>query len=388
VLGVELNAPLVPVLASQNLADQLRAEIEAVREASADQLTEGTPDSFLGLRDFITKALDEERSEVEWRRIWFTCMARAAGLDADPQTAEERLTDLARSKRAVFVIDGLEDLFQDFSSDDRQQRALRSLLTGCPEWLRSLRGLPLGLVVFVRRDLVMNSIHQNARQFLERYRAYELRWNRSEARRLVAWVCDHAQSLSYASGFNVLDATPKELSQLLGQVWGKKLGSDNSREARSEEWFFAALSDYNLQIQARDIVFFLAQAARGSAGEESTTRWTDRLLTPQAMRKALPASSREKIYAIEQENPPVGRIFDRLRGLPAEIRKIPFTLVSAGLDVLEAQLLEANGILFREGDQNWIPEIYRHGLGFGISKVGRPRIVSINKLVRERGDVV
>ena len=125
-------------------------------------------------------------------------------------------------------------------------------------------------------------------------------------------------------------------------MWGKKLGSDNSREARSEEWFLAALSDYNLQIQARDIVFFLAQAARDSASEDNnTTRWLDRLLTPQAMRKALPVSSREKINAIAQENAPVGHIFDRLQELPADTRKIPFTLTLAKLDLTEARLLEA-----------------------------------------------
>jgi hypothetical protein len=169
-------------------------------------------------------------------------------------------------------------------------------------------------------------------------------------------------------------------------VWGQKLGSDNSREARSEEWFLAALSDFNLQIQARDIVFFLAQAARGSAGEDSTTRWADRLLTPPAMRRALPLSSREKINAMAQENAPVGRLFDRLQQLPEDIRKVPFTLKSVGLELAEAQLLEANGVLFREGDQYWIPEIYRHGLGFSGSKVGRPRIVSITKLIRDRGD--
>lgn len=384
---VELAAPLVPVLASQNLAEELRVGVETVRKASADVLTGESPDSFLSLRDFITKALYEQRSEVEWRQIWLTCMARAAGLDATPETAEAMLTDLARNRRAVFVIDGLEDLFQDFSKDERQQSALRALLTGCPEWLRSLRGLPLGLVVFVRRDLVENSIHQNARQFLERYRAFELRWNRTEALRLVAWVSQHAQVLNAAESFDILRAGAKELSQLLIQVWGKKLGSDNSREARSEEWFLAALSDYNLQIQARDIVFFLAQAARDSAGEDNTKRWLDRLLTPQAMRKALPVSSREKIDAIAQENAPVGRIFNRLQELPTDVRKIPFTLASAKLDLAEARLLEANGVLFREGDQHWIPEIYRHGLGFGISKVGRPRIMSINKLIRDRGDV-
>jgi hypothetical protein len=385
---VELPAPLVPVLASRNLSEDLLTEVEAVRSASAGTLSGGTPAELLSLREFITEALGHEASEVQWRRIWLSCMARAAGLTATPETAEEILTDFARSQRAVFVIDGLEDLFQDFSSDVRQQHALRALLTGCPEWLRSLRGLPLGLVVFVRRDLVVNSVQQNTQQFLERYRPYELRWNPAEALRLVAWVCERADALSPAADSDLRRAGSKDVSRLLIQVWGQKLGSDRSREARSEDWFLAALSDFNLQVQARDIVYFLAQAAHGSAGEESSARWTDRLLTPQAMRRALPLSSREKITAIAQENVPVRRVFDHLRQLPVDSRKVPFTLKSVGLDSDQAQLLEANGVLFRDGDQCWIPEIYRFGLGFSGSSVGRPKVVSITRLIRDRGDAM
>ncbi|MFI2732973.1 ParA family protein [Streptomyces sp. NPDC018711] len=386
--GIELRAPLVPVLASTNLADGLRNQVEDVQRESAAKLTGAEPASFLSLRDLVTEALDEDMNEVGWRRVWLTCLARAAGIDATPETAESALTDLARRHRAIFVIDGLEDLFQDFSSNTRQQRALRALLTGCPDWLRSLRGRPLGLVVFVRRDLVLNSVQQNAQQFLERHHAYSLRWNRTEALRLVAWVGRRAGVLDQDESVDIYSASPKNLSRLLIQMWGQKLGSDKSREARSEEWFLAALSDFNLQIQARDIVYFLAKAASDSAADEKAGRWADRLLTPSSMRKALPQSSREKISAIELENVPVRTVFGHLRSLPEEARKIPFTLESVQLDSTQARLLEANGVLFRDNDQYWMPEIYRHGLGFGVSNVGRPRVVSITKLIRDRSDSV
>ncbi|MBL1088847.1 MULTISPECIES: KGGVGR-motif variant AAA ATPase [Streptomyces] len=386
--GIELRAPLVPVLTSQNLADELRAEVEQVQQSSATELTGGQPASFLSIRDLVTDALDKDINEAGWRRIWLTCLAQAAGLTATPDTAEAALTNLARSRRAVFVVDGLEDLFQYFSSDIQQQRALRALLTGCPEWLRSLRGRPLGLVVFVRRDLVLNSVQQNAYQFLERYRAYELRWNRTEALRLVAWVSERARVLSHDPSIGIRSAGAKELSRLLVQVWGQKLGSDGSREARSEEWFLAALSDFNLQIQARDIVYFLAEAASDSAGDEKAARWSDRLLTPSAMRRALPRCSREKITAMSLENVPVGIVFRHLQALQEETRKVPFTLDSVKLDSTQARLLEDNGVLFREKDQYWIPEIYRYGLGFGVSTVGRPRVVSITKLIRDRSNAI
>lgn len=102
------------------------------------------------------------------------------------------------------------------------------------------------------------------------------------------------------------------------------------------------------------------------------------------MRNALPRSSRQKIEAIAQENLPVGEILRRLRALPDERRKVPFTLDSVGLTLDAANLLVASGVLFREEDQYWIPEIFRYGLDF--KATGRPRILAIANLVRRRND--
>ncbi|WP_445548580.1 ParA family protein [Frankia sp. CiP1_Cm_nod1] len=382
----ELAANLVPVLASRNLEPSIQEEIRAVQNHSAARLTGSAPATGLELTDLISNSLESEHGSVTWRRIWLALLARAAGLEATPDDAEEQLTTLARQHQAIFVIDGLEDIFQEFSKDSRQQQALRALLTGCTEWLRSLRGHPLGLVVFVRRDLVLSAIRQNTDQFLTRHQAYELRWNRTEALRLAAWVCERSSALRPPAEVTIKEATDDVLSRLLFDVWGQKLGSLNSREARSEEWFFAALSDFNRQIQARDIVSFLSVAARYSAEDKpAVARWPDRLLTPTAMRRALPECSRDKIGAISQENPPVGMLFTHLQGLPEESRKMPFTLETVNVNPADARLLEANGVLFRENDQYWIPEIYRHGLGFGLSGTGRPRVIAIAKSIRGRG---
>ncbi|WP_020522416.1 ParA family protein [Catelliglobosispora koreensis] len=387
VSGVELAAPILPVMASQHLVDSLREQIVDVQHQSANLLTNSTPATFLELRDLIVESLDQDLNDVAWRRVWLTCLARAAGLNTTPATVEQDLTALARDHRVVFVLDGLEDLFQRFSTDASQQRALRALLTGCPEWLRSLRGRPLGLVVFVRRDLVLNSIQQNTDQFFARHQAYELRWNRTEALRLATWVCDRASVIRIGDGEDTRTASAQALSMILTQVWGQKLGSDSSREARSEDWFFAALSDFNLQIQARDIVSFLFEATGNALEDERiAARWNDRLLPPTAMRRALPACSREKIRAISQENPPVGELFRRLREVPEDVRKVPFVLETVGLSATDARLLEANGVLFREEDQYWIPEIYRHGLEFGVTGTGRPRVLAVAKLIRRRND--
>ncbi|WP_320065108.1 hypothetical protein [Micromonospora sp. RTGN7] len=78
-------------------------------------------------------------------------------------------------------------------------------------------------------------------------------------------------------------------------------------------------------------------------------------------------------------------LLDRLRDLDVDRKKVPFRLEAVGLSSEEARLLDTNGVVFREGDQYWIPEIFRHGLGFSVQ--GRPRVVAMAKLVRRRNDI-
>lgn len=216
-------------------------------------------------------------------------------------------------------------------------------------------------------------------QFEARHSNYALQWDRDEALRLAAWTCWRSGAMS--EGNDIKSAGADELSQLMLPVWGDKMGSAKSREARSEQWFIAALSDFGGQIQARDVVLFLAEAAKHSVQD---TKWSDRILIPGAMRNALRTCSEQKIKDIESENIPVGELLRRLRDQPSDNQKVPFTLVSVGLDAEQASLLEANGVLFREEDQYWIPEIFRHGLGF--KTLRRPRVLAIANLVRRRND--
>ncbi|WBB91431.1 AAA family ATPase [Verrucosispora sp. WMMC514] len=381
--NASLNVPTVPVLASTNLQPALGTVIDERRSSAARNLSGREPVSRGAIRDMVDEAKAEELTQVGWRRVWLACFARSVGLDADPATAEDALTAFARDRSAVFVLDGLEDLFPSFADKSREQDALQALLVGCPEWLRTLRGRPLGLVTFIRRDLALAAIRQNPGQFEKRYEKYALHWTTEEALRLAAWVCHRGKSLPAVSGDHVRTAPEAELSRLMSTIWGEKMGGAKSKEARSEVWFFAALSDFRGQIQARDIVAFLAEAAKESVGADS--RWSDRILAPTAMRNALPKCSEQKIEAIGLENPPVQKLLDRLRNLPVDQKRVPFRLDSVGLNSEEARLLDTNGVVFREGDQYWIPEIFRHGLGFSVQ--GRPRVVAMAKLVRRRNDI-
>ncbi|NKR71620.1 AAA family ATPase [Rhodococcus hoagii] len=381
---VDFDALLVPVFKSQNFADDGNDSLKSIRDEAATQLG-GSP-SRVFLTDIITEALQLDLSDREWRQVWLQCFAEAAGCETTFESAEAAVLALAQSHRAVFVLDGLEDIFQALAEDKRQQQALRVLLTNCADWLRSVPGRPLGLIVFVRRDLVQIAIPQNTAQFLSRYQNFELRWDRIEALRLAAWVSHNSGALEMQSANHVQTATQAELSSHLLALWGERLGTRKSREARSEEWFIAALSDFNLQIQARDIVSFLSVAATGSTDEShsSSTRWTDRILTPTAMRKALPQCSREKIDSISSENPPLGKILEELRNMDEELKRVPFSATTLGLSSGDIGILERSGVIFRESNDYWMPEIYRQGLDFKAGR--RPRVLTMAKLVRRRND--
>ncbi|MBB5139374.1 MinD-like ATPase involved in chromosome partitioning or flagellar assembly [Thermocatellispora tengchongensis] len=377
--GVTLDARLAPVFVSKNIKDSTFARIREVQRGAS---LERQPADQLALRDLIDDALRSERSDLEWRRTWLTCMAKAVGIDTSPDEVERDLAEFGAAHNRIFLIDGLEDLLQDFSHNAAQRQALGVLLVDCLEWLRSLRGRPLGLVIFVRRDLVQAAIRQNYGQFLARYSEFELKWNPAEALRLALWVAKHSGALSDLTDDEVVHAKDEDLSRYLTPVWGEKMGSPHSREARSDGWFLAALSDFNGQIQARDIVTFLAESAALSVAD---VRYSNRLLTPAAMRRALVSCSKEKIKAIGDESPKVGELLKTLDTLEADKKRIPFSPDSVRLSSEELGILAANGVVFREEDQYWIPEIFRHGLSF--KATGRPKILAIANLVRQRNNL-
>ncbi|MEU2082277.1 AAA family ATPase [Streptomyces albus] len=364
--GVSLTAPVVPVLESEHL-EYSDLTPQDLRDAFAARhsLTKTKAATTQQLRVRLKEGLAslESQDDLGWRRIWLECLATAAGLPCTGQGgAEEALTELGQRARAVFVIDGLEDLLQSLDTEVKCT-ALRVLLIDVLAWLRSLRGHPLGLVVFVRQDLVRRAVRQNSDQLLSRYDSYALRWNENEALRLALWVTAHADAMpAPVPESNVSQLPADHLAETLIQVWGWKMGSAKSKEARSHLWVPAALGDFNGQVQARDVVAFLAKAAELSVGQKT---WTDRVLAPTAMRKALGACSRLKIESIRQENQDVGHLLTQLQQVRHPVN-VPFELESVGLNVKQAEFLMDSGVFARGQDgRYWVAEIYRHGLGFG-----------------------
>ncbi|MER6840485.1 KGGVGR-motif variant AAA ATPase [Streptomyces platensis] len=363
---VRLDLPVVPVLESDNLEDG-DLTTQDLRDAFAAHHSgeSGAAGTSQKIKDKLRTGLStlDAQDELGWRQLWLECLAVAAGVSPSAgTTTETALTELGKKARAVFVMDGLEDLLQSLDSEVKRT-ALRVLLIDVLAWLRSLRGRPLGLVVFVRRDLVKRAVRQNSEQLLARYEPYALRWDKEEALRLALWVTAHADALPMAAAESeIAEQSYDALVESLTPVWGWKMGTERSKEARSHLWVPAALGDFKDQVQARDVVVFLAEAARQSIPQ---TTWDDRVLVPSAMRKALLACSKIKISAIQDESQEIGELLSRLQQVRDPVT-VPFWLEEVGLEVHEADFLVESGVFARGNDgRYWVAEIYRHGLGFG-----------------------
>jgi len=365
---VQRQARVVPVLDPANMSEP-RPGVPSPQELR-DAAAGGLGITADEIRTRLNAGLRHERADDEefWRSRWLECLARAAGA-AEGEPAEAFLINVNQNREGtLFVIDGLEDWLETLDSEAKRI-ALRVLLREVPDWLRRLRSRSLGLVVFVRQDLVRAAIRQNLGQFLYRYSPYELRWDTEDALRLSLWVAVNAGAVT-APDTPIADMGFEEIVRSLLPLWGAKLGTDSSREAWTERWVPAALGDFKKQIQARDVVRFLCEAAKASVGD---SRWSDRVLTPAAMRKALGECSRAKVEEINQENPRLGKLFKEMESFSEKV-KMPFEASDVGLKADDVEALEEWGALARDADGRYrMPEIYRHALGFRTH--GRARVV-------------
>ncbi len=378
---VSVKALLCPTLASMNVKESARKIINNTLEESAKLLGLADPAGSAEVKDALRNGVMENLHEGQWRERWLNVIAWSIGFEANSSSAGRRLPEYLRERGQCIVatLDGLEDVFQEVSSEPRQQTALRALLQDLPDWLSQQPGQPIGLVVFVRRDMVLNAVRQNSAQLLERYEPYSLGWDELEALRLAAWLGAKAGVLPDVDISWIEQADKRGLVESLVPLWGRKLGRDRSREARSAEWVIAALSDLRRQIQARDVVRFICEAAIESS---SDPYWKERLLVPMAARKAVSRCSAKKIDEIAKENMVLNRLFNKLKNLRSDQKQLPFTIEEVGFDYDELSLLEDNGAILREGQDCYMPEIFRLGLGFSLKSGARPRVMTMARRAR------
>jgi MinD-like ATPase involved in chromosome partitioning or flagellar assembly len=371
-----VDAILCPILQPQNVSGNAPRLLQLARDKAASVLNLSQRLDALRIQDIVRGWLKQDLHEGEWRERWLDLMAWTIGFRVDESGAGREVSEhLAKSGRnLLMLLDGLEDLFQSIGTSEQEQRALRALLQEVPNWLTQQPDRSVGILVFVRRDMVAAAVRQNSAQLLARYEPYALKWDRLEALRLVAWVGLKSGLFPTLTVDRIRQLNLDDLTEELVPLWGRKLGGDQSREGRSAEWVIAALSDFRGQIQARDIVRFLHLAAKRSA---AVAPWTDRVLVPGAIRDAVADCSTEKIAEISQENPALGLVFDKLKALSPDAKSVPFGREDVGLAAEELQLLELNGIVVAEEGVYYMPEIFRRGLDFRLPLGKRPKVLAL-----------
>ena len=232
----------------------------------------------------------------------------------------------------------------------------------------------IGLIIFLRSDMAQNAITVNYEQFKQAFNYTELKWSSDEALKLAVWLVSHAVAGFYQEPVPVENASQEVIEQYLEKLWGLKLGRKESNEAYSSRWILAALSDFNGQLQARDIIRFLKYASKYNGKKPP---YNDRILMPAEIRNAVSNCSKDKVTEIKAEYENLKPIFEKLENLPFDKKTLPMNLEEDALTSTEEKSMIQSGYLTRDGEKLYLPEIIRHALGFRYERGARPRVLSL-----------
>jgi len=379
-LGVEAidtkETLIFPFLSSKNLKNVAIEIVHTCRENCFQKLGLTHEFSESDLKDRIDRAILQ--NNTDWVEFWTIELLNTFNVKGN-HLRDLNLFLTSKDVRLVILIDGLEDQFPTLAETPEQKTALKTLLE-FPNRIEEIREGHLGIVEFIRSDYVRTVIQQNLGQFETRYNAFALEWTAESFLRLAYWICVETQ-LTWTDKKDPETLSSDELLVELYQLWGQTLGSTNSKEARTARWVFTALCDLNGRLQARDLVRFLFHAAKKSQSER-TTKWGDRVLLPDAIRRAVGDCSSEKVKEAISEINTLKLWNEKLREITE--KSVPFDAHQMGLDPESSKALQELGVIFEDRDKNneekrfYLPESYRAGLGFTLSSTGgRPRVLAL-----------
>jgi Mrp family chromosome partitioning ATPase len=372
---VRQSARVVPVLAPPDAPDSIwhadprPAEAEGLWEESTWEQTPAGPERRDRILAFIESSSRHPSAESMgfWRERWLTCLAMAAGApdDADPM-------EYLLRHEALFLVDGLEEWLHRHD-EAWASVAFMSLVGMVPQSLRRLRKQSLGLVIFTRPTAEMERafkgpVNRDGRT-LRRRPPFELHWTTDDALKLALWLSVRSSAVPVPEG-PIADLGEEETARCLLPLWGLRMGSDGSREAWTDRWFASALADAHERVQPRDVIRFLHAAAITSADDG---RWSDRVLTPSAMRQALAECGALKIEELRHQFP---HVWDLLHTLAhhAVDEQSPFFAGDVRLTHRAIRELQDWGALSKTPDGRYqLPELYR--LALGIRTEGRSRTI-------------
>lgn len=326
---------------------------------------------YVDSKDMLLMHARKDHDILEWKEIWKKVILSA--FDKTYQSLAELEEELQyRHIKIVFLLDGLEEIFEHTISSENEKNAIRALCRDLVDEVK-MAYHNVGLMIFLRKDMARDSLTINYEQFYSLYRAVELQWSNTEALRLAAWLTNQAVPDFYRGNIPIETAPGDVIEQTLNRLWGIKLGKPTSNEANSSRWILAALSDFNGQLQARDIIRFLEKAT----DRVGKAVYEDRYLMPAEIRKAVSECSNDKIGEIRDEIKALGPIFDKLEHASEEKKVLPFAADTFNLTQTEEKIMKQEGYLKIDNDRYYLPEIIRHALKFKYEKGARPKVLSL-----------
>ena len=361
------------------LKNQLKDVQEDKEEAaSADSTEDYKKAAELKAKECsLTEQIDALNAKMQLKNLTVQdiaeVIASSTGIPAQKISQDENEKLKEEEKTVIFLIDGLEEILKAVSSNKNQQKAIEVLCQGVLNTI-SARYENIGLIIFIRSDMAQNAITVNYEQFRQSFAYAELKWSSAEALKLAVWLVSHANSDFYRESIPIENASQEIIDKYLEELWGLKLGKKDSNEAYSSRWILAALSDFNGQLQARDIIRFLKYAAGQNMKKPP---YDDRILMPAEIRYAVPKCSNAKISDIKAEYENLKPIFEKLEDLPTDEKTLPMNLENNIFTSAEEKSMTQSGYLKRDGEKLYLPEIIRHALGFRYEKGARPRVLSL-----------
>lgn len=366
---LEEDTLVVPLLAARNSGN-----MENLFKACFDNYNslldrnEADASFYMDNEKAIRQFLKQEHDLLDWGAFWKQLFL------PDHFESLLQMNDVlkAKGKKVLFIIDGLEELLTETMNSVNEKRAVSAL---CQDVLNEFRVKykNIGCIVFLRKDLARNSIEENFEQFNTVYKAYELNWSKTEALRLVLWLVNQAVPGFYDETVPIESALPDVIENNLIKLWGNKLGKSTSNEAYSSRWILAALSDFNGQLQARDMIRFLQNATE----EVGKKIYDDRYIMPAEIKKALPKCSLMKIAEIKEEVKELKPILEKFENSSSDKKNLPFYRDTFELSAKEEQLLKQEGYLRIDNEKYYLPEIIRHALKFKYERGARPKVLSL-----------
>lgn len=364
------NGFFIPVLAPKSIL-----ELESILEKCIENLNSEVDFADVSSSvyvDNVNQLSSYCTENIDWAAFWEQLFATSVHKDIHSLSElDERLK--REEKKIVFLIDGLEEIFKEVAFNAVQQNAITVLCQGILNTM-AVKYENIGLIVFLRSDMAQNAITVNYEQFKQVFNYAELKWSSDEALRLVVWLVSHAIQGFYKEPISVENASKAVIEKYLEKLWGLKLGKANSNEAYTSNWILAALSDFNGQLQARDIIRFLKYASYSS---DKKPAYCDRILMPLEIRHAVPKCSKDKITEIKVEYDNLKPIFEKLENLKSNKKTLPIIAEEGLLTAMEEKMMIQAGYLTRDGGKLYLPEIIRHALGFRYEKGARPKVLSL-----------